>query len=58
MGHVKQWLAMAAFRASIGHSDSLEYTKEVAGTHYLSISELNLDYDSLTLYIFCQRSQS
>lgn len=35
MGHVKQWLAMAAFRASIGHRDSLQYTEKKAGIHCL-----------------------
>jgi len=49
---------MAAFLASIGHSDSLQHTKGEAGIHYLPTSELNLDDNCLALHIFYHRSQS
>lgn len=35
MAHVKQWLAIAAFLASIGHSDSLQIGNKKGGDYHL-----------------------
>lgn len=54
MGHVKQWLAIAAFLASTGHIDSLQHTKEQAGIHYLLL-QCWIQIVSVSHYIFWQK---